>query len=222
MKMPKKRYPRRANKTGRLIYPEDEKKHSWLTMLLKAYAITDQGVVVAIKSMERKGHQLACAKGCAACCVTHRSIPIYPLELVGITWYATEKLSTSHRLPLKNRLRRHQKGEPCVFLIDKACTIHPLRPLACRQFNVFNTPCAPGEDAYYTRREDVLTPIEKYIHGAFIEMLPFYGVTNKAERKKIARKGLQHTMAKDMQTMNWASLYTKMEIFDRRHVADHS
>ncbi len=216
----KKRFTRHSKNPERLVYSEAEKKHDWLTMLLKAYAITDQGIVVAIKSMEKKGHRLACAKGCAACCVTHRSIPVYPLELVGITWYATEKIVNPDRLRLKDRLRWHQKRDPCVFLVDNACSIHPLRPTACRQFNVFNTPCAEGEDAYYTRRDDVLVPITKFVHDAFIEMLPFYGVNNKAERRKIARRGLQHSMAKDMQTMNWTSLFTKMEIFDRRHNAD--
>ncbi len=213
----KKRKSGPANYAKRLVYEQDEKKHTWLTMLLKAYAVTDAGIDLAVKSMETRGFRLACAKGCAACCVTHRSIPVYPLELVGITWYATEKLADPVRAGLKKQLLDHQKGDPCAFLVDNACAIHPLRPMACRQFNVFSQRCVEGEDAYYTRRQDVLTPLEKYSRQAFIMMLPFYGVIKMAERRKVARKGLHHTMAKDMQTMNWDSLSTKMEIFDRRH-----
>jgi hypothetical protein len=40
----------------RLTFPDDEATHDWL----------------------------ACAKGCAACCRAHLTIPVYPLELVGI------------------------------------------------------------------------------------------------------------------------------------------
>ena len=75
----------------------------------------------------------------------------------------------------------------CPFLIDNACSIHPLRPLACRNYNVFGQQCAEGEDAYYTRRGDVLTPHQKNTDLAFDTMLPFYGAKNKAERRRIKK-----------------------------------
>ncbi|MBS1114086.1 MAG: hypothetical protein H6Q92_1849, partial [Nitrospirae bacterium] len=40
----------------------------------------------------------------------------------------------------------------------------------CRQFNVFGSPCAEGEDPYYTRREDVLLPIKQYTDRAFFDL----------------------------------------------------
>ena len=200
----------------RLSFPDDERRLEWLPMLLDAYHITDRGVADGIALMTRKGHRLACAKGCAHCCVTHRSIPVYPLELVGITWYATERLTGAVREDLKKALREHGSGDPCAFLVDGACAIHPLRPMACRQFNVFNVVCGPGEDAYYTRRGDVMTPNRKYADEAFFRMLPFYGVKNKAERRRVVKEGLQHAMAKDMQTLNWLSLANKMLEFDIR------
>lgn len=200
----------------RLSFPEDETRHEWLPLLLDAYHITDRGVAEGVALMARKGHRLACAKGCYHCCVTHRSIPAYPLELVGITWYATEKMAGAIREDLKKALREHQSGEPCAFLLDGACAIHPMRPMACRQFNVFNAVCGPGEDAYYTRRDDVMTPNRKYSDEAFFRMLPFYGVKNKAERRRVVQEGLQHQMAKDMQTLNWITLANKMLEFDIR------
>lgn len=200
----------------RLSFPEDEKRHEWLPLLLDGYHTTDRGVVEGISLMTRKGHRLACAKGCAHCCVTHRSIPVYPLELVGITWFATEKLTGAVREDLKKSLRQHQPGDPCGFLVGGVCAIHPMRPMACRQFNVFNTACGPGEDAYYTRRGDVMTPNRKYADEAFFNMLPFYGVKLKAERRRVVKEGLQHAMAKDMQILNWISLANKMLEFDIR------
>ena len=51
-------------------------------MLLDAYAIIDKGIAVAIKEYEEKSTaRLACKKGCAHCCSTHKDIPVYPLEL---------------------------------------------------------------------------------------------------------------------------------------------
>ena len=38
--------------------------------------------------------------------------------------------------------------------------------------------CTEGEDAYHTRRPDVLTPIHDYADEAFDVLLPFYGIQN--------------------------------------------
>lgn len=205
-----KKHPRASNRIRRLHFVEDEEKYTWLSMLLDAYFITDQGVAEGIELMRRKGHRLACAKGCASCCITHRAIPAYPLELVGITWYAVEKLTDPVRSALRNRLRRHRKGDPCAFLLDGICSIHCLRPMACRQFNVFNRACEEGEDAYYTRRHEVLTPLKKYTDKAFMVTMPFYGAKSRAECRRIVEKGLMHMAAKDMQQCNWQSLAEKM------------
>ena len=200
----------------RLCFPEAERIHDWLSMLLDAYHLTNKGVAAGIRLMEKKGFRLACAKGCHFCCLTHRSIPTYPLELVGITWYATEVLMDERRAALKLQLRDHKEGDPCAFLINGACAIHPMRPMACRLFNVFNSPCKKGEDAFYTRRHEVLTPIKKFTDDAFIIMMPFYGVKKRSEARKVVQKELMHTMAKDMQVCNWVSLADKMDAFDRK------
>ena len=66
-------------------FVDDIPKQSWLDLLLTAYTIIDHAVAKAIIREEKQGHILACHKGCSACCKTHKDIPFYPLELVGIT-----------------------------------------------------------------------------------------------------------------------------------------
>ena len=173
--MKKSRQQRGTGLSRRLHFPDDEKLLPWLPMLLDAYAIADTGVAVAVRDREkREGKKLACGKGCGACCVHQTDLPLYPHEIVGIYWYVTEKLAGPDRELLKQRLTGPAPGAGCPFLLNDACTIHPLRPVGCRQFNVFTTRCAPGEDPYFTRNHDVLRPDEKYLDRIFSAVLPFY------------------------------------------------
>jgi len=204
------------NRPQRLSFPSDEPLHPWMSLLLDAYCLVDRGVSEAIQTELRKGRKLACGKGCSHCCKTHQTIPVYPLELVGISWYVTEKVSGPQRAIIKDHLREYRENDPCPFLIDGACSVHPVRPAACRQFNVFGRPCAEGEDPYYTRREDVLSPLKKYIDRAFFIMLPFYGVEDEAQRLKIIESGTVHQVVKLMQTCNWKSLAEKMDEYDKK------
>lgn len=202
-------------KPERLSFPSDEAVHPWLSMLLDAYYIADKGITEAVKMETRKGKKLTCSKGCSSCCKTHKTIPVYPLELVGLSWYVTEKIKGPRREAIKDQLKQYKENDPCPFLVDGACSVHPMRPISCRQFNVFGKPCDEGEDPYYTRREDVLTPIKKYTDRAFFIMLPFYGVKNESERWKIIERGAVHQVVKLMQTCNWKSLAEKMEEFEK-------
>ena len=202
------------NQPKRLSFPADAKIHSWLSLLLDAYYTVDKGIVEAVKAESRKGKKLACARGCSSCCKTHSTIPVYPVELVGLSWYVTEKIEGPERDFVKVQLRNYRENDPCPFLIEGVCLVHPMRPISCRQFNVFGKPCAEGEDPYYTRREDVLSPIRKYVDRAFFVMLPFYGVQSEAQRWKIIESGAVHQVVKLMQTCNWRSLAEKMDEFD--------
>jgi Fe-S-cluster containining protein len=204
-----------SSRQRRLSFHADEKKHPWLPLLLDAYFIVDKGVDEAIREAFHKGRKLACGKGCSNCCTTHQTIPVYPLELVGLSWYVTEKISGPVRDIVKMNLSRHREGDPCPFLVNGSCNVHPMRPISCRQFNVFDTPCAAGEDPYYTRRQDVLSPIKKYTDRAFFSMLPFYGVEDEKKRWKIIESGAVHQVVKLMQSCNWKSLAEKMEEFER-------
>ncbi len=198
----------------RLSFPEDEARFPWLPMLLDAYAVVDKGVRKALVPEHQRGRRLACAKGCSACCRTHKDIPVYPLELVGITWYATEKLQEPLRAKLKAQLRNHAQREVCPFLVDGICSIHPMRPMACRQFNVFEQPCAEGEDPYHTRRADVLRPIPRFADEAFFLMLPFYGIADETQRRAMVASGGLHRLAKELRQCNWESLAARMAEHD--------
>ena len=179
-------------------------------MLLDAYAVADTGISVAIRDQEkRRKVRLACGKGCYNCCEHQRDIPLYPHELVGIYWYVSEKLSAPVLEVLKRQLAAHTPDSPCPFLIEGSCSIHPLRPIGCRQFNVFTTPCAKGEDPYHTRRDDVLTPIQDYTDRAFAAILPFYDLKKELETCKAI--GLIRSQIMNLQTFDWNRLIAIIE-----------
>ncbi len=197
----------------RLHFPEDEKRLGWLHMLLDAYAIADTGIAVAIRDQEKKHKKkLACGKGCGNCCVHQKDLPLYPHELVGIYWYVSEKTMSPERDILRDRLEKHKPGMDCPFLMDAACSIHPVRPVGCRQFNVFTVPCAPGEDPYYTRRNDVLEPIADYTDRAFATVIPFYNLMKDRELSTAIR--LIRGQIMNIQTFDWKKLVGIIENYD--------
>lgn len=206
----------KSPKPARLSFPDDELRYAWLPILLKAYATIDDGVSEAIRREERQGRELACRKNCSSCCSTHQDIPVYPLELMGMSWYVIEKLQSPLREQLKQQLQHLDSLQSCPFLLDDACSIHAMRPMACRQFNVFGKACAVGEDAFHTRRGDVMTPIQRFVDEAFDGMLPFYGIKHKAERRQAIKQGRLHALARVMRDCNWATLPAKMSAFDNK------
>jgi Fe-S-cluster containining protein len=205
---------KRAKLLTRLSFPKEEKILPWLSLILDAFAVIDNGISVAIGEYERKyKSRLACAKGCGSCCRTHKDIPLYPLEMAAIYWHVIEKVEDPLRGVIKKHLISHKKGGHCPFLVDGACSIHSFRPIACRQFNVFNKPCEEGEDPYYTRRNDVLTPIEKYTHEAIKVMLPFYGITDESAKAHAVKSGFIHKHARVLQECEWFELARRMDDF---------
>ncbi len=194
----------------RLSFP-DEGRLPWLVPLLDAYLTIDQGVYEGVRREEGQGRRLACADGCSACCRSHLTIPVYPLELMGLYWYCSERLGGDLRGRVAHQLRGHATGQPCPFLVDGSCAVHPLRPIACRQFNVFDRVCDAGEDAFHSRRGDVLTPIGRYADRAFDRMLPFYGITERHERREAIKTGRLHALARVLQGLDWARLAERMD-----------
>ncbi len=197
---------------GRLHFPEDEKRQPWLSLLLEIQHLTNRGVASAIKV---DGRKLACARGCASCCRTHTDIPVYPLELMGIAWYTSEKLAGDLRERVRLHLLHHRELGACPFLVDEACAIHPLRPMACRQFNVFNTVCAMGEDAFHTRLGDVLKPDAKLKHEALREMLRHHNIKDGRERRRLVESGEVHRLAQSLREMRWETLAARMQNIDQ-------
>jgi Fe-S-cluster containining protein len=202
--------PSSSGLSRRLRFPQDESRLPWLSLLLDACAIADTGIAIAIRDEEKRSKKkLACTKGCGNCCAHQKDLPLYPHELVGIYWYVSEKMVSPGRDLLKDRLAGHKAGSPCPFLIDNACSIHPVRPIGCRQFNVFTTPCAEGEDPYYTRRVDVLVPIADYTDRAFAVVLPFYNM--KKEIDFAAAIKLIRSQIMNLQAFDWTKLVAVMD-----------
>ena len=195
----------------RIVFPEDESKIKWLSMLLDAYFLADKGVYEGIRRRLNQGQKLACAKGCSNCCKTHTTIPIYPLELTGLYWYVIEKMHDDRREKLRAQLKEFTEGRGCPFLIEGICGIHEMRPMACRYFNVFGTPCGEGEDPFYTRRNDVLTPDNKLKDKALYTMLPFHGISLRAKKREAIKSGVIHSQAQNFQELEWAKLAERME-----------
>ncbi len=201
----KKNNKNKGGLSRRVHFPEEEKRLPWLPMLLEAYAIADTGIAVAIRDAEKKQKKIvACGRGCGNCCEHQKDLPLYPHELVGIYWYVSEQLPATTRDMLKRRLAAHTADLPCPFLIDGSCAIHPLRPIGCRQFNVFTAPCAPGEDPYYTRRNDVLVPLAEYTDRAFAVVLPFYNMQRRGDLSQAIK--LIRAQIMNLQTFNWDTL----------------
>ncbi len=201
----------------RLSFPEDEARFPWLSLLLEGLAIFDRGAALAVQRAKRKRNRpIACREGCGNCCRANTDIPVYPLELAGIYWYAIERMQGPLRDRLKAQLQGHAGAPPCPFLIDDACSIYPLRPGVCRLFVVFGRPCGPGEDAYHTRREDVLTPLEEFNDQAFYVMLPFYGITKDEDRRMAIKNRVIHSRVQNLQSCDWKNLAQKMEEKDRQ------
>ena len=192
---------------GRTRFPEDEKRQPWLPLLLEIQHVTDLGVAAAIRADGRKP---ACGRGCATCCRSHADIPVYPLELMGMAWFANEKLEGGLRGRGRGQLADHRNLGSCPFLVDEACAIHPVRPMACRQFNVFTTVCAPGEDAFHTRRGDVMDPDRKTRDEALREMLRHHGVKDGRERRRLVESGEVHRLAQSLRQIRWENLAARM------------
>ena len=208
--MKKNRNHKAPGLSRRLHFPADERRFPWLSLLLDAYAIADTGVAVAVKNMEKKQKKkLACGKGCGNCCVHQKDLPLYPHEIVGIYWYASEKISGQARDLLRNRLAVASGASGCPFLIDNSCAIHPVRPIGCRQFNVFTTPCATEEDPYYTRCGDVLQPDQGYLDRAFAAVIPFYNLKKEEDIPGAIRTIRAQIM--NLLSYDWSKLAALME-----------
>lgn len=194
----------------RVHFPEDEKRLPWLSALLDSYAIADTGIAIGIREEEKKRKKkLACGKGCGNCCEHQKDLPLYPHELVGIYWFVTEKAEAAVREILKGRFRQQDSAvSPCPFLINGSCSIHPVRPLGCRQFNVFTEPCASGEDPYYTRRDDVLVPPLDYMDRSFAAVLSLYQLDLRDVARSIKTVRAQ---IMNLRTFNWTKLAALLE-----------
>ena len=194
--------------TVKVRFPADEAKHPWLPVLLRVHALLDAGIAAAVPAEERRrGVRRACSRGCDVCCRTQGDIPVFPIELAGISWYCAEKLEGTVRSAVRAGLERQRAGRPSVSLPRGArCAVHPVRPMACRLFTVFRRRCPEGEDPFHVRRADLLAPPPGLLARAYREMLPFHDVTDAKDQETWLERGLVDTLAVNLPTRDWRTL----------------
>lgn len=191
----------------------------WLPALERLQAVIDTAVAAGIAQAEAQGRRLACARGCAACCRTHADIPVYPLELMGLYWFVLERLQGSLRTRVAEQLASWRTLPGCPFLVDEACAVHPVRPMACRLFNVFDRVCGEGEDAFHTRPADVLPPQEAAKREALMLLLAAQGVGDQAARRELVATGAVHRLAQNLRALPWEHLAARMGESQSRQTA---
>jgi Fe-S-cluster containining protein len=141
-----------------------------LSQLLSTFrSLTNRVVDAAVKRERNAGREISCKAGCGACCrqliplsVTEaRQLPrlIAGLEeahrsrVMARFDEAISKLRANDmwdRLERNSTLSRDQRlelaieyfrlGIPCPFLEEESCSIHPIRPVICRQYLVTSAP----------------------------------------------------------------------------------
>lgn len=139
-------------------------------MLPVLHGVGSALVQIAVAGVESEGHKISCRAGCGACCrqlvpiSEHEARAIAQmvldlpeprrtdvllrfreanrrLEETGVR----KKIENLHLVPdAEERVRigmeYFQLGIPCPFLEDESCSIHPVRPMACREYLVTSDP----------------------------------------------------------------------------------
>ena len=179
----------------------------WLGALLEAYAILDAGIARAVAADPR---QRACRVGCHACCL--QPIPVSTLEVQGLRWFALTHLSgRPARLAGAALLPQPDgPGVACPFLVDGACSVYALRPMACREYVVFGRPCQPGERPEESRPGDILTLPKAAQRRAFATLLPHYGVAGPEAAAAALRERMVLKDTRILRGHDWSGLATAL------------
>jgi Fe-S-cluster containining protein len=137
-----------------------------LAVLLPVFReVTETVVNVAVKAIEAEGQTISCKAGCGACCrqlvpITETEARLLrdmvqalpePRRSEVLARFA-EGLRRLEQGGLLDKLRHPEnfsldelkpigldyfhQGVPCPFLEDESCSIHPERPMACREYLV--------------------------------------------------------------------------------------
>jgi Fe-S-cluster containining protein len=207
---------KRLASSPRIHYPEDEARYPWLTILFDAYHLTDTGSAIEIiEEGKKRNSQPGCHTGCCNCCIK-ANVPVSPLEKNGITWFTTEKVTGETRLILEKQLFNHEAVPHCLFLVNSLCSIYPVRPLACRIFYVFGKPCESPDDIGVARRADIWSHSRELARRVAMLMLPFYGITGKAEKTKAFEEGYIFSQMTLLLNEPWEEVADQMLGFDEK------
>jgi len=146
-----------------------EKNTPELIIILDAYEISD---ALTQAHLAQVG-PVMCKKGCSNCC-KNPTVPFTEPELIGISWYATERMKSPLRTRVKQRLYDHDTSLECPFLVDDECAVYEVRPLICRQFYIKNKACGQHEDILSNRPDDIVGPIQSIAEASLLRLLDFW------------------------------------------------
>jgi len=194
-----------VSQSHRVRYPEAEARLPWLASLLDAYAVLDAGIGRAVAA---SGRQIACRPGCATCCRI-QSIPASTLEILGLKWFAMERLPEKARWELVRSLRRPGMGV-CPFLVAGACSVYPLRPMACREFVMLGRSCRTGENPMEHRPGDMLPLPAQAQQEAFSILLRHYGAFDAAGHAQGLGRQVVLRDTRTLQTEDWSGLWAAL------------
>jgi Fe-S-cluster containining protein len=165
------------------------------------------------QDQKKRNKTIVCKKGCCECCI-NQAVPITQVELQGISWYAIEKLNNPLRDQVKEQLRIYKQIKHCPFLINKACSIYPMRPIACRTFFVYTKTCIPDEDILSSRPSDILLGSREIARQSAFILLQAFGITDKNKQIHAFEAGLIKEMSQPMHELDWSAFYTGMGKYD--------
>lgn len=139
----------------------------------------------------QKCKDIACHKGCDACCKKASSIPLVTTEATVILAYIKEKARTAQGQKILQQMKSYTgMDDQCPFLVDSECGIYAVRPLACRTFYIHGEPCTEDEVEDGSRIADMhLWDRDKMapIHRPLIEKL--YGYKHPQEQDQAFHDG---------------------------------
>jgi Fe-S-cluster containining protein len=137
-------------------------------MLPVFQSLTHQVIDVAVAEATKRGESVSCKAGCGACC--RQLVPISLTEaraIAALVAALPEPRRTKVRVRFARAVARledagmleairtcdesnaryfqlgiryFQLGIPCPFLEDESCSIHPQRPIICREYLVTSAP----------------------------------------------------------------------------------
>lgn len=191
---------------------DSEEKYKWLVDLLDSYHLIDIGVKIELESQEKlTKRKVVCQKGCSACC-SNPNVLINEIELRGLTWYMSEIVEEEVYNRLSLQLINHEQTTACCFLLDGACSIYPVRPIACRIFYVYDTPCENLEDVAITRPKDIAHAHKKEIAWMVSKkLMPHLGIIERKEQMRLFGEGYMFNNTRSLHEFDWKEFKTNID-----------
>lgn len=183
----------------------DEDDHPWLTILLDALQILDDGLSQEVSDEERRrGVAVGCHAGCTACC--QNDLRLRPIEVEGIAWYASTRLDEPTWQRVRARLLQPERGV-CSFLLDGQCSVRPMRPMICRKFFVFGEPCKVGERLVTLRRGDIFDQSADLSERVAMRLFDdeSFGLQDEAAQRAAYQGGMMLRSTVRMAQVDWVA-----------------